>query len=146
MDSPTGTVVGILHAADGQRVTVEIDKGIECARCAAGKGCGAGLWLGADRSRQVEAAANKRFVLAVGDTVQLKLASSGVFAAAMHAYGAPLLGVLTAVAIAEGMAFGDVEAAAASLAGLAVGSFVSRMYLNRPSCLSRLQPRIEKVL
>ena len=138
--------MGILHAAGGQRVTVEVDKAIVCARCASGKGCGAGLWLGSERSRQVEAVAHRRFELAVGDTVQLKLAPSGVFAAAMHAYGAPLLGVLVAVAIAQGMAFGDVEAAAASLAGLAVGSFASRLYLNRPSCLTRLQPRIEKVL
>ena len=118
MDSPRGTVVGILHAAGGQRVTVEVDKAIVCARCASGKGCGAGLWLGSERSRQVEAVAHRRFELAVGDTVQL----------------------------AQGMAFGDVEAAAASLAGLAVGSFASRLYLNRPSCLTRLQPRIEKVL
>ncbi|HSG58310.1 MAG TPA: SoxR reducing system RseC family protein [Woeseiaceae bacterium] len=146
MDSPTGTVIGILHAADGQRVTVELDKGIVCARCASGKGCGAGLWPGSERSTQIEAVAHKRSDLAVGDTVQLKLPPSGVFAAALHAYGAPLLGVLIAVAVAQGMAFGDVEAAAASLAGLAVGSFASRLYLNRPSCLSRLQPRIDKVL
>lgn len=84
--------------------------------------------------------------LIVGDTVQLKLAPRSIVGAAMHAYGAPLLGIVLAVAVAQGMAFGDVEAAAASLAGLAVGSLASRLYLQRPSCLARLEPRIDKVI
>jgi positive regulator of sigma E activity len=146
MDNPTGTVVGVLHAAGGRRVTVEVDAATVCARCASGKGCGAGLWLGGGRSRQVEVAVDNRFEVGVGDTVQLKLAPSNVFAAAMHAYGAPLLGAVLGAGVAQLMAFGDVEAAAASLAGLAVGSFASRLHMSRPSCLARFEPRIDKLL
>ena len=92
MDNPTGTVVGILHAAGGRRVTVEVDSAAVCGRCAAGKGCGAGLLMASGRSRHVEVAVGKRVELIVGDTVQLKLAPRSIVGAAMYAYGAPLFG------------------------------------------------------
>jgi positive regulator of sigma E activity len=146
MDNPRGIVTGVLHAAGGRRATIEIDTATVCSRCASGRGCGAGLWMGGGRSRQVEAAVDEHLELVVGDTVRLKLAPKSIAGAAMQAYGAPLLGAVAAVAVAHGMALGDVEAAAASLAGLAVGSFASRLYAQRPSCLARLEPRIDKVL
>ena len=146
MDNPRGIVTGVLHAAGGRRATVEVDAATICDRCASGKGCGAGLWMDAGRSRQVEAVVDERLELVVGDTVQLKLAPRSIAGAAVHAYGAPLLGAVTAVAVAHGMALGDAETAAASLAGLAAGSFASRLYVQRPSCLARLEPRIDKVL
>lgn len=146
MDKPTGTVVELLHGADGRRATIAVEADMVCARCAAGKGCGAGLLAGSGRARRIEAAVDDELRLTVGDTVRIKLAPRSLLSASVHGYGAPLLGLLTASLVAYVMSLGDIEAAAASLAGMAVGVFISRLYLQRPSCLGRFHPRVDAVL
>jgi len=146
MDDPTGTVVQILHGAGGRYATIDVAAAPGCSRCAEGRGCGAGLLQGPGRSRQYEASVDDRLQLVVGDRVQLKLRPGSLLGAAMHAYGAPLVGAVVAAAVAHGMALGDAEAAAASLAGMAIGTFASRLHIQRPACLARYVARIERVL
>lgn len=145
MDNPTGTVVGILQGAGGCRVTVNLDSGPVCPRCAQGRGCGAGFLSATARSRQLETSADERVPLAAGDRVELELAPGRLLAATVHAYGVPLVGAIAAAAAAHGMNLGDVASAAASLAGIAVGALASRWSLRRPSHRARFEPRIGKM-
>lgn len=145
MDNPTGTVVGILHGAGGRRVTVDLDSVPVCPRCAEGRGCGAGFLAGTGQSRQLETSVDSGVPLVNGDRVELDLAPGRLLAAAVHAYGAPLLGAILAAAVAHGINLGDVASAAASLAGIALGTLASRLSLRRPSRLTRFEPRIDKL-
>ena len=43
MENPTGRVVSLVDKRSGARAVVEVDAASACPRCAAGKGCGAGL-------------------------------------------------------------------------------------------------------
>lgn len=146
MDNPTGTVVEILHGAGARLVAVDVDSVPVCSRCAEGRGCGAGLLSGSSRSRRFEAAVDNGCQLAVGDRVRLKLSPGRLIGAAAYAYGVPLFGAVAAASAAHGMALGDVGSAAASFAGMIVGTLASRRYLRRRSCLSRFEPRVDKVL
>jgi positive regulator of sigma E activity len=102
--------------------------------------------IGSGATRQVEATIGPDLRPEPGDTVEVSLEPHSVLHAAFVAYGAPLVGALTAAAIAYGLSFGDVEAAAASLIGVALGMFAGRLYLNRPACLSRFEPTVSRVL
>ena len=46
MDTPKGTVVSVMTRGDRFVATVNVDVSAVCARCAAGRGCGAGLLIG----------------------------------------------------------------------------------------------------
>ena len=146
MESPRGTVVSLMTRGSEFVATIDVDVKAACARCAAGKGCGAGLLTGTGPTRRIEAVAGQGIRLQPGDTVEVSLKPRNILHAAFVAYGAPLAGALTAAAIAYGLSFGDVEAAAASLVGMAAGMVLSRLYLNRPACLSRFKPTVSKVI
>ena len=96
MDNPTGTIHSLVADVHGARAIVEVDLSTACPRCAAGKGCGAGLLVGSSRLRQVEAAIGPGMVLAEGDSVEISLASSNLLQAALIVYGLPLFGAIGA--------------------------------------------------
>lgn len=96
--------------------------------------------------RRVDATVGPELRPEPGDTVEVSLEPHNVLHAAFVAYGAPLAGALTTAAVAYGLSFGDAEAAAASLVGVAVGMIVGRLYLNRPACLGRFEPTVSRVL
>lgn len=146
MDSPVGTIQTIQDTHDGRRLTVAIDVSVACARCAAGKGCGAGIFGRRERMQTVDAVANEQMTLAVGDTVQLRLVEASLLNAALIVYGIPLLGALAGAAVAYGLRLGDVAAALAAIGGLATGMLLGRWRLARPDCLSRFVPQVEKRL
>lgn len=144
MDNPVGTIQSINNAHDGRRLTVAVDVSVACPRCAAGKGCGAGIFTGREQTRTVDAVADEQLSLAVGDSVQLRLAETSLLNAAFIVYGIPLVGALGAAALAYGLRLGDAAAALASISGLAVGVLVGRWRLARPNCLHQFVPRVEK--
>jgi sigma-E factor negative regulatory protein RseC len=142
MEHPCGTVRSVLGTAEGERVIVEVDVRAVCSRCAAGKGCGAGLLTGKGNRRQIEARARTGLALAAGDTVELELAPRELLRAAATVYGIPMLGALLAAAAAYGLALGEAAAAIAALAGLGTGLLASRWYLGRPACMARFIPTV----
>lgn len=146
METPRGTVVSLVTRGRDRVATIDVDVAAVCARCAAGKGCGAGLLTGSGPRRRIEAIAGEELRLQPGDTVEVSLEPRSILHAAFVAYGAPLVGALAAAAIAYGLSFGDVEAAAASLIGIATGMFASRLYLGRRACLERFEPSVSRVL
>lgn len=142
MDSPVGKIVSI---ADGQ-ATVFVDGAPICARCAAGKGCGAGLLTGGNRSRLIDVQITPGLDLKVGDDVKLTLAPSHLLRAAVFAYGLPLLGVVVAPGIAWFLneTLNEHFAVILAIGGLLTGAMIGRHYLNKDGCLRNLVPTIDE--
>jgi sigma-E factor negative regulatory protein RseC len=144
MDNPTGRIVSLVDRDDGARAVVAVEVAAACPRCAAGKGCGAGLLTGSGSERQVEARIRAGQDLATNDVVELSLAPDNLLRAASIVYGLPMLGASIGTVIAFGLSLGDAAAAVAALLGLACGLAVSRWRLQQESCLSRFVPTVER--
>lgn len=142
MDLPVGRIVSV---ADG-RATVSVDRAFGCARCAAGRGCGAGLL--AVQSRLIDVRLVAGLALRPGDEVRLALAPSSLLRAALLAYGLPLAGLVTALGIAWYLkqSLADRPAVALAAVGLVAGLLVGRHFLNRDGCLRNLVPTISERL
>ena len=146
MDNPTGKIHSLVTDHDGIRAIVEVDGGQGCPRCAAGNGCGAGLFADSARDRKVVAMVSERLALAEGDEVEICMAPSNLLQAALIVYGIPLFGAILAAAFAYFLQLGDAAAAVAALIGLVAGLLLGRWSLSRKSCLANFVPYVEKRL
>ncbi len=142
MESPVGRIVSI---ADGQAI-VSVDAAEVCARCAAGKGCGAGLLTGSNRTRLIEVQLPPGMEIEPGDEVRLSLAPSHLLRAAVFAYGLPLGGIVVALGIGSilNKTLDDHLAIALKISGLVMGGLLGRHLLNRDACLRNLVPTISE--
>lgn len=140
MDSPVGRIVAV---ADG-RATVSVNTAAVCSRCAAGKGCGAGLLGAGNQPRLIEVRLESGMQLKPGDEVSLTLAPSHLLRAAMLAYGLPLAGVIIALGLAwyTNHALEDHFAVALAVGGLVAGLLIGRHFLNQDGCLKKLVPTV----
>ena len=138
MQTTTGRVLSV---ADGC-AQVEIDAAVACERCAAGKGCGAGLFGQRKGSRRVNAGIAPGVTVATGDVVQLSLLPAQLLHAAGIVYGIPLAGALLAAGAAGLAGLGELGAALAALAGLTVGYLAAKSYVRRESCLHEFTPLV----
>jgi sigma-E factor negative regulatory protein RseC len=140
MDSPVGKIVSIV---DG-KATVEVERKAACPRCAAGKGCGAGLLSGSTRPALLEVSVSAHQQFSEGDEVRLSLEPSHLLQATMLVYGLPLAG--TALMLIVGWSImkplSDPEAIAFAVAGLAAGLIAGRWQLSRRDCLKHFVPKI----
>jgi len=146
MENPRGKVVSLIDSSDGVRAIVDVEVAAVCPRCAAGKGCGAGLLTGSGSDRQVEATIRSGLDIAEDDVVEIALAPDNLLRAAAIVYGLPMLGAVAAAAVAYAFSLGDAAAAVAALSGLVFGFAVGRWRLRRASCLRRFVPSVEKRL
>ncbi|MGI9272907.1 MAG: SoxR reducing system RseC family protein [Woeseiaceae bacterium] len=146
MDNPTGTIHSLVTDSRGRRAIVDVDVALACPRCASGRGCGAGLLGGGSRIRRVEASVNSEIALAAGDSVEIALASSNLFQAAVIVWGLPLAGGVGFAGLAYLFALGDAAAALAALVGLSLGLLLSRSYLQKGACIDEFVPHVEKRL
>lgn len=145
MDNPKGRVVSLVDSADGVRAIIAVEVKSACPRCAAGKGCGAGILGSAASDRQVEASVRRGLNVAVGDVVDIALAPDNLLRAALIVYGLPMLGAIIGAALAYSFNLRDASAAIAALLGLAAGLVVGRWRLQRTSCLRRFVPSVERI-
>jgi len=143
MNEAQGRVVDVIRDGDGPRVIVDVEAGFVCPRCAAGRGCGAGLLDGRQGARRVTARIAAGAEPAPGDTVCLRLDAHGLLQAALIAYGLPLTGAALAAAGAYLLGFGDVGAAVLAIGGLACGLALGRRQLRRSGCAARFTPVAE---
>jgi sigma-E factor negative regulatory protein RseC len=138
MNAPSARVI-----TTGPKVaTVAVDVAA-CARCAAGRGCGAGL-LQRGRTRLLRVRVADGLRLEPGDCVRLELAPRDLLRAAWLVYGLPLLSLVLFVAAATTMAelAGDAGVTAIGAAGLAAGLIASRRILRKDGCLQDLTPTV----
>lgn len=142
MENPRGRIIS-LHAANSDSYAIiEIESKAACARCAAGKGCGAGLLGGDAAVRRVEAMIASGVDVQQGDEVLISLEPKNLLQAAMLVYGMPLLGVVLATTVAYGLGLGDVAAALTALAGIGSGFFLARLKLQDSRCLRQFVPTV----
>ena len=144
MDNPTGRVVSLVDKRRGARAVVEVDVAAACPRCAAGKGCGAGLLQSGGR-RQIEVMVPDGVHPRVNDRVEVSLAPRNLLQAAVTVYGFPLTGGLAGAAFAYAFVLGDTAAAVAALLGVAAGFAAGRWRLRQGPCLGRFTPTIERL-
>ncbi len=141
MEDPSGRVVRIVESAGIRLAEVEVSDGFACPRCAAGKGCGAGLSADSE-ARAVRASVDAGMDVEVGDSVRIELAPRDLLHAAWLVYGLPMVAAVLSSALAFAAGFGDAAAALAAVAGLAAGGLYSRRRLATDACLRRFTPRI----
>ncbi|MDX1481901.1 MAG: SoxR reducing system RseC family protein [Woeseiaceae bacterium] len=146
MEKASGTLRRLTAQADARRALVEFDGGPACPRCAAGRGCGAGVFGSRSGPRRVEALLAPDLEVREGDRVEVGFRSGDLLHAALVVYGPALGGAVAAAALAYGAGGTDAGTALAAIAGLGAGLGASRLYLRRTSCLSRLRPVIERRL
>jgi len=140
MESPQGQILSIHLNDSPPHAVVEVAASIRCARCAAGKGCGAGIFGGDAKPRRIDALIAHDLNLAEGDRVRIELAPNNLLRASWIVYGLPLIGALTGAAGAWLSGTGDLGAAIAALAGAGVGMFAGRLRLQRSECLRAFTP------
>ena len=83
MDSPRGRILSVHADAAPPYAVVEIDGAPGCARCASGKGCGAGVLAGDERLLSVEALIANGLAVREGDRVSIQLAQKNLLRAAL---------------------------------------------------------------
>lgn len=140
MKDPRGRVLTIDLAK--LSAEVEVAAAFRCARCASGKGCGAGLLGGNGKSRRIDAQIPTGITVHEGDEVRIELAPRHLLHAALIVYGIPLLGALVGAAIAYTLGLGDLYAAFAGLGGIAVGIVLARQRLQASRGLCEFTPTI----
>lgn len=146
METPRGRVLSVRGDASPPRAVVEIAASLRCARCAAGKGCGAGLLGGDAKPRKVDALISGGMDVRAGDEVTIELAPDNLLRAATIVYGLPLIGAIGGAGIAFLFESGDLWPAGLALAGIASGMTAARLRLRRTSCLRRFTPMITRRL
>lgn len=140
LQSPEAIVV----AVGPGHATVTVDAAAVCERCAAGRGCGAGLLASRNVPKVVDVRVGTGLVLEVGDRVQLTLAPANLLRAAWLVYGLPLIAGVIAVLIASRIEPGnDLVAALSGLLGLAAGALLGRRAMYRKNgCLRQFVPAV----
>lgn len=132
MENPRGRVLTV--DTDKPAAVVEVAAAFKCARCASGKGCGAGLLNDDTRRRRVDARIASGIDVHAGDEVRIQLAPRHLLDAALIVYGMPLGGALAGAAIAYALGLGDLYAVFAALGGIAAGVIIARRRLRGVLC------------
>jgi sigma-E factor negative regulatory protein RseC len=140
MNQPEGKVIAI----DRDTVTVAVTAAPACARCAAGKGCGAGLLGASGAQRMLTLPLPAGLQLRPGEQVTLRLTPARLLQASLLAYGLPLVAMLLLPWLAERVAgpLSDAGLAGIALAGLAAAVACVRRYLHGTACLQQFTPGI----
>lgn len=132
MDHPSGRVLAVNHEIPS--AVVEVAAAFSCARCAAGKGCGAGVFGSGRKNRHIEALIAAGVEIREGDEVSIELAPRHLLNAALIVYGLPLVGALVGAGIAYSLGLGDLLASIAALAGIAAGIAIAHRRAARGQC------------
>lgn len=143
MESPVGKIVSLGQGT----ATVAVERTAACPRCAAGKGCGAGLISGSRQPALLEVSVPPHTSVGEGDEVRLTLEPAHLLRASLLVYGLPLAGIVLMLAVGWLLArpLSDPEAIAYACIGLAAGFFAGRWQLNRRNCLRQFVPKIAEV-
>jgi len=145
MENPQGRVLSLVPGDNGVRAIVAVQDAPVCPRCAAGKGCGAGIFAAGNAGREIEAAVPDDLHPQVDDRVEISLAPENLLRAAFVVYGLPMIGAIAGAAVAYWVSLGDAGAALLALLGLAGGLLASRWRLSQAGCLRDFTPRIERL-
>ena len=140
MDSPVATIISISN----ETAIVAVSRTVACARCAAGKGCGAGLLSGKSKPVNLEVPVPETLNLQVGDKVNLELSPDSLLRASFLVYGLPLIGVISTLILGRLFAgpLSDGYAVGLAIVGLVTGLIAGRARIGRNRCLEQFVPKI----
>ncbi len=135
---------GRISALDQGVATVVVESPIACKRCAAGKGCGAGIFQDRERSSELRVEIPSGLRVREGDAIELTIAPKYLLRAAMLAYGLPLVCLVSFPALAWMLTGnpGDGPGIVLAVAGLLFGLFVGRRILRRESVCQQFVPTV----
>lgn len=140
MDNPQGRILSVYQDDTPPHALVEVAASLRCARCASGKGCGAGLLAGDEKPRRVDALIGHDLQLGEGDRVAIQLSPNNLLRAAWIVYGLPLVSGVAGAVVAWLMGMGDVGASLAAFAGIGAGMLAGRRRLQQSECLRKFTP------
>lgn len=138
----SATVVSVRGAGRRRTALVDVRADTVCARCAAGRGCGAGLFGRPETLRRIEVSVPEYAGIRKGDTVELAMQPGDLLTASMIVYGWPLAGAAFGALLAWQIGGGDAVTALAALAGLGTGVWLARRRVRDAGCMQRFTPRI----
>ncbi len=140
------TVSGKICAIDERRITVEVRSAISCKRCAAGNGCGAGIFQSNIDQREIRLRKPDGLSAGVGDHIELSIQSRSILRAAVLAYGLPLISMLSTLAIVQALPvkIGEPLAVLMAILGLTLGVFVGRRFLRSDSVCTQFLPVVSE--
>ncbi len=138
------SAIGRISALDEQVATVVVESPVACKRCAAGKGCGAGIFPDGMRKREISVAIPEGMSVREGDAIKLTIGPKFLLRAAMLAYGLPLACMIAFLGLTWMLTGnpGDGPGIVIAILGLAVGLFVGRRILNQQSICDQFVPTI----
>ncbi len=142
MNTTIGKVLSVSGDGSRRNALVEVSADVVCPRCAAGKGCGAGLFGKRETMRQIAVRVPERASIHEGDSVKLVMQSRDLLVASAIVYGWPLAGGVLGALIAWWLGGSDAQAAVAALAGIGTGGWLARRRIQDTACLQRFTPRI----
>ena len=131
--------------ATGQRAVVAVADMPVCARCAAGRGCGAGLFAAGTSQGRIEAVIAPGLDARIDDEVELLMKPDNLLRAAYLVYGVPMFGAVAGAGTAYWLSLSDAGAALMAIAGLAGGLLFSRWRVRQSDCARQFTPRIERL-
>lgn len=142
MNTTIGKVLRVSGEGSRRNALVEVRADTVCARCAAGKGCGAGLFGKRETLRQVAVRVPERASIHEGDSVRLVMQPRDLLVASAIVYGWPLAGGVLGALFAWWLGGSDAQAAVTALAGIGAGAWLARRRMKDAACLQRFTPRI----
>jgi sigma-E factor negative regulatory protein RseC len=136
------TILAKIVSISGQTAIVNVANVAVCPRCAAGKGCGAGLFGASSDAATVSVKLPDAGTYREGETIQLAIPAARLLHASLLAYGLPLAGALLFILLGRFVLqpMSDGAGIALAVAGLLVGFFAGRRQLQNDSCARRFQP------
>lgn len=141
------SAIGRISVLDEQVATVVVESPVACQRCAAGKGCGAGIFQDTDRSREIRVEIPAGMSVLEGDTIALMIGPKYLLRAAMLAYGLPLVTTVLSLILAWTLTGdpGDGVGIVFAVLGLGVGLVIGRRILSKESMCEQFVPDVGRV-
>ncbi|MGI9202994.1 MAG: SoxR reducing system RseC family protein [Woeseiaceae bacterium] len=138
------TVTGKVAALRGRKASVLVKSAAVCHRCAAGKGCGAGIFQAGDKPRYMQIEIPDGMSVRPGDRIDLQIGARHLLRAALLAYGLPLITTLITLLVLQYSGFGarDAIGIVAAGGGLLGGLAMGRAFLRRESICDQFVPTI----
>jgi len=137
---------GRICALHGARATVQVDTRVSCPRCASGKGCGAALLQGNERTIQLDIDLPPGVTPSVGDTIGLAISPAYLLNAALIAYALPLGGIVLFTGLSLWFARDGNEwiSVVASVLGLFAGVLFGRYLMRNRRLCRQFRPEYDE--
>jgi sigma-E factor negative regulatory protein RseC len=139
----SGRIRAIEIDGDERIALVDAGETAACPRCAAGRGCGAGISGSGKRAGPVPVRLEQTFAAVPGDAVSICLRQGALLRAAAVAYGLPLVGALAGGVVAQAAGAGDPASAVCVVLGLAGGIVCARRRARRHDLIAALRPTLQ---